>query len=302
MIPLLTGHNWGMKRLSNLLGLKPRFSDLRAHSFNHFRTKCAYFLGLGSSVSRACSCVMLFYQEAQPLIAGAGEREGRRTGCRWNWPPLTALDCRTLALTCHINCISAWSGQGKSVSLCLTLCWWNQQGIPGLAASGVCMSRWATVSLHLKSDCAEREDLKGSARGLIHRPWDWIPKRSKSQKSHGIHQALKTIGCCGRTIPALPQDLEGYRAVCTHTDINRSHVAIKHVISPNPLQLWKQLRHHPPLEALPNSPMITYKNKQTNRKHQITRFPAGSRKTSLIENNVNWLVFEKSHSKLGNQI
>lgn len=47
--------------------------------------------------------------------------------------------------------------------------------------------------------------------------------------------------------------------------------------------------------------MIAYKNKQT-KKPQITRFPAGSRKTSLIENNRNWSFFEKSHSKLGNQI
>lgn len=153
--------HWGMKSLSNLLGLRPRFSNLRATHLTSSELNVHTFLVWAPQWAEPAAVWCYFTRRHNPSEQELGKGKEGEQGCTWNWPPLTALDCRTLALTWRINCISAWSKQGKSVSLCLTLCWWNQQGIPGLAVSSVCMSRWATGSLHLKSDCAEREDLRG---------------------------------------------------------------------------------------------------------------------------------------------
>lgn len=60
---------------------------------------------------------------------------------------------------------------------------------------------------------------------------------------------------------------------------------IKHIILANTIQLWGQLRSHPLWEVIPNSPTL-YENKQTNENPKTIKFPAGFRRTSLVENNI----------------
>lgn len=151
--------------------------------------------------------------------------------------------------------------------------------------------------------CAEREDLKWSIRGVSYTQHEIaFPNGAKVQNhSHKSHRALKIIDCYGRTIQTLSQDLECYRAVCTHTEIKLSYMVMKHIILPNTIQLWKQLRNHPLWEVFPNSPLTTNENKQANKQNpQNYQIPDGFRRISLVEKN--WLVFEKSNSKPGNKI
>lgn len=124
--------------------------------------------------------------------------------------------------------------------------------------------------------CAEREDLKWSIRGVSYTQHEIaFPNGAKVQNhSHKSHRALKIIDCYGRTIQTLSQDLECYRAVCTHTEIKLSYMVMKHIILPNTIQLWKQLRNHPcgKSSLIPHLQQMKI-SKQTNKTPKTTKFP-----------------------------